>query len=300
MSTLPPRVALVTAAEYRHLDEDLDPLAAALAARGVAVTIADWHDERVAWADVDLAVLRSPWDYTWQLDAFLAWADGVAVATVLANPLDVVRWNTDKRYLVQLAAAGVPVVPTDVLEPGDPVALAWPDEGAELVVKPVVSAGARDTERFAPEQAAAAEAHARSLLAAGRAVLVQPYLAGVDHHGETAVVYVGDAYSHGLRKGAILVPGVEFVEGLYREESMDGREPSAAEREVAESVLDAVAACLPGRSRADLLYARVDLVPGPDGAPVLLELEVTEPSLFHGYAPGSADRFAAAIAARLT
>lgn len=327
------RVALVTSAAHRHLDDDLDPVAAALEALGVAVTIADWHDATLAWDRFDLAVVRSPWDYTTQLEAFLAWSERVAAVTTLANPRPVLAWNTDKRYLVQLAAHGVPVVPTTVLEPGEARDAASDQAGdatwdrawasaatgaqavagvaagasaggvaadaAAVVVKPVVSAGARDTERFDLADAAAAHAHAGALLGAGRAVLVQPYLAGVESQGETALVYLGDRFSHALRKGALLVPGVEMVEGLYRREQMAARDPASAELDVADQVLDALGACLPGVDRRDLLYARVDLVPGPDGAPVLLELEVTEPSLFHAHAPGSAARFAEAIAARL-
>ncbi len=308
-------MALVTAGAHRHLDDDLDPLAAALEALGAAVTIADWHDATMAWDRFELVVVRSPWDYTTQLEAFLAWAEKVASVTTLANPLPVLAWNTDKRYLAQLAAHGVPVVPTTVLEPGDDrdatrgrageaawdraLSSAATGATAAVVVKPVVSAGARDTERFDLADATGARAHAGALLGAGRAVLVQPYLAGVESQGETALVYLGDRFSHALRKGALLVPGVEMVQGLYRREQMAARDPDPAELVVADQVLDALQFCVPGVERSELLYARVDLVPGADGEPVLLELEVTEPSLFHAHAPGSATRFAEAIAARL-
>jgi hypothetical protein len=87
-----------------------------------------------------------------------------------------------------------------------------------------------------------------------------------------------------------LVPGTAFVEGLFAEESIAPRTPSAEERAVAERTLDAVPA-----GRGSLLYARVDLVPGPDGAPLVLEVELTEPSVFFAHAPGAADRFARAI-----
>jgi hypothetical protein len=206
----------------------------------------------------------------------------------------VVRANADKRYLVALAAAGLPVVPTTVLAPGDDVVL--PD-GA-FVVKPTVSAGARDTERYGPDQHDDARRHAAGLLDAGRSVLVQPYVEGIDAAGETGMVYVGDRFSHAFRKGPILRPDSTFVEGLYREEDISGREPSDAERDVAEAVLDALGAAVPGVGRDELLYARVDLAPGP-GGPVLLELELIEPSLFLATSPGAAERAAQAIAARV-
>lgn len=290
--TSPQRVALITARQLSHLDDDLPLLVPALEALGVRVEVADWHDETYDWAAVDLAVVRSAWDYTTQLEGFLRRLEVIEAATRLANPLDVVRWNADKRYLVGLHEAGAPVVPTTVIEPGQRPQV--PD-GVACVVKPTVSAGARDTERFAPDQGPAAVAHAESLLAAGRSVLVQPYVHAIDEAGETGVVYVGDAFSHGFRKGPILGSGAELVEGLYWEQEIEPREPSPAERAVAERVLDAVADLVPGRTRTDLLYARVDLVPGRDG-PVLMELELIEPSLFLPMSSGGAERAARAIA----
>ena len=129
------------------------------------------------------------------------------------------------------------------------------------------------------------------LLGAGRAVLVQPYLAAVDEVGETAIVHVGGAYSHGLLRVALLEPGgAAEIDELWRPERIEPREPAPAEREVAEQAL----AVVPGGPER-LLYARVDLLPGPAGDPVVIELELTEPSLFLTAVPAAADRFAAAI-----
>jgi glutathione synthase/RimK-type ligase-like ATP-grasp enzyme len=296
------RVALVTAGEYAHHDDDLPPIVDALTAHDVDAVVADWHDARARWAEVDLAVIRSTWDYTWHLDEFLAWVDRVSAATRLANPAAVVRWNIDKRYLLDLAAAGVPTVPTRIVEPGDdldgPVLREALSTAAEIVVKPVVSAGARDTERHAPEQGARARAHVERLLGEGRATMVQPYLSEIDEHGETGLVFLGDVLSHAFRKGPLLVPGTELVDGLYRAETITPADASPAERKLAQAALDAVADHLPGLSRRDLLYARIDIA-RHDGGHVLLELELVEPSLFCSTSAGAADRAAAAIAAAL-
>jgi glutathione synthase/RimK-type ligase-like ATP-grasp enzyme len=293
------RVALVSCGEYAHLDEDLPPIVAALGARGVDVVVADWHDAGFAWEDVDLAVIRSTWDYTWHHDRFLSWAERVGALTRLANPAPVVRWNTDKRYLLDLAAAGVPTVPTRIVAPGDdPAGVDDLAPGQEIVVKPVVSAGARDTERYGADQLADARTHVERLQGEGRSVLVQPYLDGIDGHGETGMVFLGDSFSHAFRKGPILVPGNGFVDGLYREEDIAPRTASQAELDVASAALDAVAASVPGVSRRDLLYARVDVAPH-DGGPVVLELELVEPSFFCATDAGAADRAAEAIAAAL-
>jgi hypothetical protein len=183
------------------------------------------------------------------------------------------------------------VVPTAWAESdaGLDAALRWDD----VVVKPTVSAGARDTARFRPGERDAARDFAAGILATGRAVMVQPYIARLDDDGETGLVYVDGAYSHAFRKGALLA-GAALGPGLYAEEDIEPRAATAAQRAVADAVLAAVAA----RTGGAPLYARVDLVPGDDGEPVLLELELTEPSLFLATGEGAAARLAAALANR--
>lgn len=285
------RVAIVTAADVRERDEDWVPLRDALVRVGAEPVLVAWDDAGVDWAGAERVVVRSAWDYhLGRRDEFLAWAEGVAAVTHLANPPDVLRWNTDKRYLAELLAAGLPVVPTAFAAPGQDVDLPDADE---LVVKPAVSAGSRDTARH--RDGAEARAHVRRLQAGGRTVMVQPYLPAVDDHGETALVYLAGRYSHAIRKGPLLQPGGQASQELWAQEDIRPRDPSPAEREVGEAVLEAVPF-----PRAELLYARVDLLPGLDGAPILLELELTEPSLFLSEAPGAADRLAAAILASHT
>ena len=171
-------------------------------------------------------------------------------------------------------------------------------------MKPAVSAGSRDTNRYlSGDHDEVAVAHASALLAAGRTVMVQPYLAQVDTHGETAMFFFGGAFSHAVRKGALLTPAMELVSGAYKPETIEPRDPSEAERDAAEQVLDALAQVSPA-GREQLLYARVDLVPGADGSPTLLELELAEPSMFLVYdgsgGTESAQRFATAIKATLS
>ncbi|MDG4805159.1 hypothetical protein O7634_31825 [Micromonospora sp. WMMD1120] len=292
-----PRVALVTWAELVDLNGDDQLVLSPLAARGVAVDIVVWDDPAVDWVRYDLVVLRSPWDYALRRDEFVAWAASVPR---LVNPADVVRWNTDKRYLAELAAAGVPVVPTTWIEPGE----TWqpPAETGEYVLKPSISAGSQDTGRYDladPEHRRLAAAHARRLSDAGRVTMVQPYLPAVDTEGETALLYLagpdGLTFSHAIRKGPMLTGPDLGPSAPEKAEEISPRTPGRAELAVAERTLAAV----PGGTRA-LLYARVDLIPGPDGEPVLVELELTEPSLFIGYADGAPDRLAGAITTHLT
>ncbi|MGZ4589537.1 MAG: ATP-grasp domain-containing protein [Actinomycetes bacterium] len=297
-----PRIALATAAEFPALDEDGAVLIAALESRGISAGPAVWTDPRVDWSSYDLVVVRCTWDYQERYDEFLAWVDRVAQATRLLNPASVLRWNTHKTYLRELASAGLPVISTAWLEAGDHFTV--PDQG-EYVVKPAVSAGSRDTNRYVVgEHDELAAAHATSLLAAGRTVMVQPYLEQVDQHGETALLFFGGDFSHAIRKGPLLERAMAPVEGAYKEETVEVRVPSEEERAVADAVLDALpsVSTLGGTGRRDLAYARVDLVPG-DGGPILLELELTEPSMFlvHDGGDGSAaaGRFADVLAAQL-
>lgn len=286
-------IALVTCAEIPDLEGDDRLLIEPLATLGYATDAVIWDDPSVDWARYRLAVLRSPWDYPPRRDEFVAWAASVPR---LANPASAVGWNTDKRYLGELSAAGVAVVPTAWVEPGDD----WrPSDEGNWVIKPSISAGSKDTGRYDLSVASDrehADAHVQRLLAAGRTVMVQPYLDAVDTYGETALLFAGGRFSHAIRKGPMLdgpdLGPTDYDAGLYKPEVISPREPSTAELALAERVLAAV----PPRLGA-LLYARVDLIPGPDGEPMLIEVELTEPSLFLGFADGAAQRFAEAIAA---
>lgn len=291
-----PTVALATCAEFPSLDDDDRLLLPALEAVGIDAVPVVWTDVDVEWAAFDAVVVRETWDYHQCRDDFLSWTRSVAATSRLHNAASLIAWNTDKHYLRDLAAAGVPVVPTEFWEPGDdPAGWLPPAEAADVVVKPAVSAGSTDTARYPVYDVAGVRAHLGRLLATGRSVMVQPYLTAVDDRGETALLFFGGEFSHAIRKGPLLQTGVdgERVAGLFLAEDITPRTPTAVELDVARRVLGAI----PGSFAP--LYARVDVVPGPDGAPLLLELELTEPSLFLAHAEGVADRLAAQIAATI-
>jgi glutathione synthase/RimK-type ligase-like ATP-grasp enzyme len=281
------RVALVTAEAARGYDEDEVPLLDALIWRGVEADVVAWDDRSADWGSYDAAVLRSTWDYTKRYREFLRWLRRVDRRTHVLNPVASVEWCLDKTYLRDLADVGVPVVPTTWLEPGDLVRI--PERG-EIVVKPVVSAGASDARRFAlPEHGVDARGHVDLLLDASRAVMVQPYLASVEDPGEVDLVYIAGEFSHAVRKAHALreagAPAQELVE-----QPVVAAQADAAQRAVGDQVIAALA------SRGPLLYARVDLVSGARAEPLVLEVELAEPSLFLVHAEGAVDRFADAIA----
>jgi glutathione synthase/RimK-type ligase-like ATP-grasp enzyme len=279
-------VALATCSEVPDLDEDGPALVAALRDRGIEALAGVWDDPAMDWDTFELVVLRSTWDYAERRDEFLAWT---ARLPRVLNSRAVVRWNTDKRYLDELAGHGLSVVPTRFLDPGEPLE---PPNG-RFVVKPTVSAGGRQAASYEAHELELARHHLDALHAAGRAVMVQPYLEGVDVVGEAALIWLGGEYSHAVTKNALLRRGQQPGAGLYLEETIAARAASVQELEVGTRVL----ASLPFDG-ATLLYARIDLLPTDEG-PVVLEVELTEPSLFLGYEAGAAGRFAAAIGAAL-
>jgi len=293
------RIALVTAAAARDLDDDLAPLAAALDEAGLAFDIVAWDDRAVDWSRYALAVLRSTWDYTQRLPEFLAWLTQTATQTELLNPLEVVRWNTDKHYLAALERAGVAIVPSAFAEAGEDAGAALAGfletyaQARELVVKPAVGAGSRDARRHARDDRTATLDHLDALLCSGRSAVLQPYLERVDAQGETALIYVDGVFSHAIRKGPLLRRGEHATRALFAAEHITARTPDTAERELAAHTLAAIPFDGP------LLYARVDLIRDADGAPRVLELELAEPSLFFATAAGAAARFAQAIRRRL-
>lgn len=285
----PVHVALVTHAGLRDLDPDDRGLPAAFAAAGARAAIAIWDDPAVDWTGFDAVLLRSPWDYFRKLPAFLAWGERVAAATPLVNPWPLVRWNLDKRYLVELGERGAPVVPTVLAEAGsrlDLAALLAERGWRRAIVKPAVSADSWETHAVDAASLAAAQGHLDRLLAE-RAMLVQPFLEAVESAGERSLVFLDGAFSHAIRKNALTHGGrwAGLPEGVSVEASPD-------ERVAAERILALACPDLP-------LYARVDLVRDERDEPRLLELELVEPTLFFTTCPGSAERFVAALLRRL-
>jgi glutathione synthase/RimK-type ligase-like ATP-grasp enzyme len=278
------RVALATAGIHPRGYEE-DDLASA-----VGATWAAWDDPSVDWSAFDLVVVRSTWDYLDRAGEFLAWARRVPR---LENAAPVLAWNVDKRYLADLAADGVPTVPTRWIAPGTGIDPRDPLLRSEHVVKPAVSAGARDTGRFSQRDAAGRDALLERIHASGRTAMVQPFVASVEERGESALVLFEGRLSHAVEKGNALERGAPPREEMTLPPAIRPHEATPQERALAERVTASVRR----RFGAVPLYARVDLVDGGDG-PLLLEAELVEPFLFLRHAEGAALRLADAIRRR--
>jgi glutathione synthase/RimK-type ligase-like ATP-grasp enzyme len=264
-------------------DPDTPALVAALGALGVAARPVAWADEDVDWDGFDATVIRSTWDYPMAHQAFLAWTRRVPN---LVNPADVVEWNSDKRYLDDLARAGVPTIPTTYAKSGDAASL--PD--GPVVVKPTVSGGSRGAASFSADDQASARAHVDAIAALGVEAMVQPLVASVESEGETDVIVIDGAISHAVVKHAPL--GTTATAEPSGPLAVTTTEPNDAVRTIVADALAAIPFAGP------LCYARVDVVALATG-PAVIEVECIEPFLFFGERPGAAGRMAAAIARRL-
>ncbi|MGA0222622.1 MAG: ATP-grasp domain-containing protein [Candidatus Nanopelagicales bacterium] len=291
----PIRVGLATCAALPNGDEDESLLAAALNDRGVDTEWVVWSasDPDAMGERFDAVVIRSTWDYVDDREAFVGWVE--ACTAPVWNSASVVRWNSDKRYMLDLLEAGVPTVPTHIVATLDQD---WsvPQGCEEIVVKPAVGAGSRGAQRFrVADEINEARHHAGAIIDSGNTAVVQPYLASVDSGSETALIHIDGQFSHSVSKGPLLRRdgSGEWVEGLYLAEDIDHREVGEQQLVVARAALEAAP---PG----DVLYARVDLVDDDNGAPMVLELELIEPSLFFAFDAGSAQKMADAIVARAT
>lgn len=270
-------VAFATCAKVGGIDPQDLPLKEALEGCGIGVVPLVWNDPSADWSRVDACLIRSTWDYCPVREEFVAWARRVERVTALWNPSTTVEWNTHKSYLSELAAAGIPTVPTRFLPRGSALRLGelldelgW----VECVLKPAVSADAAGAMRFTSAQLEAGQAHANQLLALGDALL-QPYLPSVETWGERSTIFISGVPTHAVKKPPVLSAAAQRKRGFELVPLL------ADDLAVGQQVLDSLP-CPPP------LYARVDLARDGTGRPCVMEVELVEPSLFFGLCPSSA------------
>ncbi|MFT3860559.1 ATP-grasp domain-containing protein [Micropruina sp.] len=300
-----PTVALITS-QYAltspvDADRELPLIVRALTGRGVTCRVVDWLDETARYDDVDLVVIKSPWDYASRWEEFLAWLARVEAVAPVANHPEVVRWNLDKAYLGELRRHGVPACPTSYCGSAAEVRAALAASTGRVVVKPNVSAASADTGLFDPHDPAAT-ALAGRILGNGKLVMVQPAIASVGRVGERSLIHFDDRFVHAIRKGPLLSLGGGLLGGDAYEETITAEQAPPDERAVARQALAVVRDIFAARGLAAAcpsLYARVDLARDADDRPVLMELELLEPSYFLDLAPGAEQVFADAVMARL-
>ena len=297
-----PRIALVNDERWidptgtddytRNILNEDGLLERAFEALGATTARVAWSDPAVDWSGFDALLIRQTWDYFERFGEFMAWLDRIEGSVRVVNPVDVIRWNADKRYLVDLADAGVAVVPTVVVARGDArrsLAERMDAEGRdEVVIKPAVSGAGRETYRIARADAESREPLWQTRIAA-EAMLIQPFEPAILETGEVSLVVIDGEATHAVRK--IAAPG-EFRVQDDHGGTVHRHDPTAAECTLAERAIAAAAA----RTGREIAYARVDLVDAPDG-PKVMELELIEPELFFRHRPAAAGRLARGVLA---
>lgn len=295
---MPIRIGLVTCANVGEGAQDDAPYQKALGDLGAEVDQPLWTDAQVDWASYDAVQVRTTWDYHSQRRAFVAWAQSTEALTRLHNPAALLEWNTDKIYMRELALAGVPIVPSAWISAAVKTRAEFRDIASQLAserlfLKPTVGANADGTLRFPTDDAGIdqALAHLDSWLPRS-AMMLQPYLPSVEGFGELSLIYVDGVPSHGVRK--VPKPGDFRVQDDHG--ASDFPHPLTPElREFGQRVI----AAIPARFGRPPLYARVDIMTGPQGELWLGELELVEPSIFFRHDESAAARMAGALLARL-
>ena len=282
-------IALVTSDGFPELEPDSRLLLPALSERGIDARPVVWTDADVDWSSFDAVVVRSPWDYFMKAAEWASWLERVdATGVPMFNPNKVLRWNSHKSYLQQLATGGVPVVDTLMTQGDGRVELADMLAGAgwdDAIVKPAIDGGAMRLFRVSDVEDP--QARFEELVTLGD-VMVQPFLQSILEEGELSMIYFDGELSHTVRKRG--KPGDIRVQP-YWGGSYELEGPTSEAIHVADRIFDSI--------DVDLLYARVDLVRGLDGHLQLIELEVIEPLLFLELEPAAPGRFADALKERL-
>ncbi|GGA50400.1 ATP-grasp domain-containing protein [Dyella nitratireducens] len=290
MSSPQYRLAIASSREFSSIHMDDVYLVAVLELLGIEPTVCVWNDPDVDWTAFDAVLIRTIWDYFEHYAAFLAWTHTLdRLGVTVINDTKMLRWNGDKRYLLDLERQGVPIIPTRVAH-GDALhAVLTSMADQDVVTKPTVSGGAWHTVRGKVGTVDFEQALAR--LPKQLDYLVQPFVPEVASHGEWSLLYFGGAYSHAVLKRP--------TSGDYRVQEQHGgiikpATPDDAMVAAGSRTLAAVAAL----GHQAPIYARVDGV-AVDGQFLMMELEVIEPSLFLAERPDAAERFARLLLERL-
>jgi len=282
------RLAIVTCSKCRNLIESERPLLSLLLRYGIDAKPVVWNDPGVDWHSFDALLIRSIWDYHLSPSAFHQWLHTIeSLSLSVWNPVSVLRWNSHKFYLKDLARQGIAIAPTLFVEQGslDGLTLARNHGWKDVVIKPAVSASGYRTHACS---LGSSEAEARIADASSHGdFLIQPFLETIRDAGEVSLVFFDHHFSHAVLKRP--------KHGDFRvQEEYGGRQvpftPARSVIETAQNILD--------HAGDAVLYARVDGIL-ENNLFVLMELELIEPDLFLGLHPGADEVFAERLAERL-
>ena len=284
------KIALATCSQFPSLSEDDRLLRAKLIRAGYDVEAPVWSDHSVEWEDFDAVILRSVWDYHKRLGEFESWLEDLENESArVFNPPAVLKWNINKRYLLELETKGCPIVPTQILASGGRISIenildsnGW----TEAVVKPLVSASAMRTVRVSRSNANELKSDIDSWIDE-HDLMIQPFVADIESTGEYSLLYFGSMYGHTVVKKP--APGDFRVQQEYGGLTELIDPPPEIKR-----LGDDLNHWLFEKFNTPLLYARFDIVT-IENRPAIGEVELVEPYLFFGYSPASLDLMTVAL-----
>ena len=271
---------------FEH-DLQMAALRPAIEGRGGTLTEIEWRSPIEAFAGTDLVLLGTAWDYQDHAAEFLAALEKLEGAGItVCNPPSLVRWNMDKRYLLDLESKGARIIPTIwASNPGlSDIEQALDRFACEtVVVKRQVGAGGMGQHLFSRGSMPAGD------WTMGRAAMIQPFLPSIKEEGELSFVFIDGRFSHAIRKTA--------AHGEYRIQSLyGGKEAEFTPQPTDIDQAASVVAAMPGGAP---LYARIDLIRGADGHLMVMEAEAIEPFLYPLQGPQLGEALASAIEGRL-
>jgi glutathione synthase/RimK-type ligase-like ATP-grasp enzyme len=247
-------------------DEDTDVLTY-LQNKGLHIEKVVWDDPNIQWSEYKAIILKAPWDYHEKYTQFISWLDQLQNEGIpVWNEVDTVKWNSDKYYLADIAQKGLPVIPTRYIHQLEEVKESWFEGSDKWVIKPCISAGAKNTILFNVSQWTEIATNLESWLQE-EPYMLQPYVKEIQN-GEWSLLFFGGKYSHSLLKTP---KDADFRVQHYLGGKVDYQTASSDLIQQAQRYIDAFA--------SNTLYARVDGVL-INGVFHLMELELIEPYLF--------------------
>lgn len=226
-----------------------------------------WDDPAVDFNQYDLAIIRSCWDYDTRLEEFLSKMEVISHQLLLVNSYDLVKWNSDKSYLLELAQRGIAVIPSQIIHSLSEVSI--PCHWQQVVVKPTVSASGKDTSRYFSYELDSIRKACQALLDKHKVPILQKYIASVETKGELSSVVIDSKITHTMVKTP--AEGNFLVHDHYGGTSLV--------KLIGQGEEDYIRGILAKLDQIPL-YMRIDYLPNPEGGFFLLELEEIEPGLY--------------------
>jgi len=301
-TTRKPKIGLISCKDLLgEEDPDITQVLTAISSAKMQPSLISWDDPNIDFSTFDICLLKTPWNYCNNHQAFIDWAKRVATQTQLFNSPDIIQWNSDKHYLEELSSIGIPTVPTIFVDrgaqySGNKCFTALKTD--RIVVKPCISAGSQNTRAFDMQNIDMANTFLANQLKA-RDMMIQPFVKSVESFGEQSYIWIDGQMQHTLRKYPRFDGDAEKMPTPV--------ESNEAELSLTTQVMSFICERFAKQSDNNLagplgtpLYARIDMVRNDNDMPLVAELELIEPSLYLHLADSALRHYVDAIFDRVS